>query len=225
MPLHASEYRRRTPQPAIGITNMSNDQKHSSFGDPSGYYDHHALLSLERPIVVSGIVPSESRQLAYRLASLYGVRFTDLKRTIEHHEGTSWAELEERHSALELRRHERQRLLGLLRDEPFGVVSVHDLALSMRENARLIKKTTLFVGLDYEVADSFRRFRDLYPGEAPSWVAEASTPGLIESLHRQWSRRFRVADIVVSMDGLDWEGATTVLAKRLASERGFPDVV
>ena len=200
---------------------MSNEQNQ----DVSGYYDHHALVSLERPIVISGIVPSESRQLAYRLASLYGVRFSDLKRSVEHHEGRSWAELEEDSSALDLRRKERVLLQSLLRDAPYGVVSVHDLALSMRENSRLIKKTTLFVGLDYEVADSFRRFRDHYPAEAPTWVAQASTPGLIESLHRQWSRRFRAAHIVLSMDGLDWEGATAVLARRLTREHGFPEVV
>lgn len=182
------------------------------------YYDPAATVSLDRPLVLCGVLTPESRHVGYRLAALHGLRYTDLERSIEHRFGASTAELALVHQPHETRRIESEMLQAAVAESPYGVVVVSIEALSMRSNLRLLESGAFLIALDYRLDDCYRRFHRLYPESMPTWFAEAPGPGSLESLYRQWTRRLLRARLRLPMTGLSWEAATKALVGRLEKE-------
>ena len=177
----------------------------------SAYYDPFPIVSLERPLVVAGMIHTESRQLAHRLASLHGLRFTDFDAALEHVAGQSLSQLREDTSDASVRRLERQVAEGLCRDEPYGVIALPERLLSMRSTKRLVEKRTTFVSLDYDLRDCYRRLTTAYRSDAPLWMLEADGPGKLGALYRQWTRRFSQSGVAVAMAGKTWRHASDEL--------------
>ena len=188
----------------------------------SGYYDHFPTVSLQKPIVVSGMIPSESRQLAHRVACLHGLRFTDFNAAVEHSAGRSLAELRDVFSAQALGRTEARVLKELLCDEPFGIVALPDRVLSMRSVKKRVEKTSTFVVLNYSARDCYHRSRQSYRAEAPMWILDAPGPEALESLYRQWTRRFQKARISLPMEGATWVEASKSLVRQLEESSWLP---
>lgn len=182
------------------------------------YYDANPTVVLGRPLVVTGMVPFETRKLGYRLAALHGLRYSDLDRSIEHRFGASASELAEKSQEHEIRRIESQMLSRALVEAPYGVLSLADQALSMRANRKQLQQRAYLVVLEYTAEDCFRRFRQMYPESAPGWITEAPSAASLEPLYRQWTRRFRDADLMLPMAGKSWEAATSALVERLGKE-------
>ena len=179
------------------------------------YYDPFPTVSLASPMVISGMIPTELRQLAHRVACLHGLRFTDFDAALEHDAGCSLAQLRDDETDATVRRLERRVAVRLLADEPWGIVALPDRLLSLRSVKRLVEKKSTFVALNYEVRDCYRRFTQAYRSEAPRWVLEAPGPGSLGPLYRQWTRRFAKADIQVPMDGATWRDASENLIREL----------
>lgn len=179
------------------------------------YYDPFPIVSLGSPMAISGMIPTELRQLAHRVASLHGLRFTDFDAALEHEAGRSLAQLRDDEAEASVRRLERRVAARLLADQPWGIVALPDRLLSMRSIKRLVEKKSTFVALDYEVRDCYRRFTQAYRSEAPRWVLEAPGPGSLGPLYRQWTRRFAKAHIQISMDGATWRDASESLIREL----------
>lgn len=179
------------------------------------YYDPSPTVSLPRPLVVSGMIPTEVRQLAHRVACLHGLRFTDFDAALEHEAGRSLAQLRDEAPEASVRRMERVVAARLLADEPWGVVALPDRLLSLRSVKRLVEKKSTFVALDYEVRDCYRRFMQAYRSEAPRWLAEAPGPGSLGPLYRQWTRRFAKAHLHVPMKDVTWRTASDELIREL----------
>jgi shikimate kinase len=186
--------------------------------DSYDYYDPNPTVALDRPLVICGMIPFESRKLGYRLAALHGLRFADLERSIEHRMGASSAELARRELPHQLRRTEGEMLSRALLEAPFGVLVISDSALSKRAGRRLVEERSFFVALEYSAEDCYRRFHELYRDTAPNWIADAKSAGQMASMYRQWTERFGGADLVLPMAGLSWESAASALLTRLSRE-------
>lgn len=135
----------------------------------SGYYDYHALVDLDRHLVLAGYISAESRQIGYQLAALTGLTANDLDRTVEHEAGKSVRELillegEERYRELE-----RRMLQRLLTARPFGVLSLGDGALVDAQNRGLVLEASRFVLLDLDLANCFWRMTTHSKGSRRDW--------------------------------------------------------
>ncbi len=183
--------------------------------DPSSYYDPFPTVTLERPLVVSGMIGTETRQVAHRVASLHGIRFTDFDAALEHSAGASRAALREAQTDAQIHRLERQVAEALFRDEPFGIVSLPDRLLSLRSVKRAVERRASFVALSYDVRDAYRRLTTTYRAEAPLWVLQAPGPEALRAVYRQWNRRFTKADLTLAMERTSWRQAASKLVDLL----------
>lgn len=184
------------------------------------YYSHHATVSLDRPVVVAGMVPFETRRLGYRVAALHGLRYSDVERALEHRFGASVAELNRSTPHHELRRSESETLHKTLSEGPFGVVTMSDQALGMRANRALVQQRSFYVVLHYTAEDCYQRFQKLYPESAPGWISDAPSGSALRSMYDQWIKRFDGANLVIPMKGLSWEGASSLLVDELEKVHG-----
>ncbi len=183
-----------------------------------GYYDHHALVTLERPIAITGSVHPEVRHLGYRLAALYGLPYADLQRAMEHRRGASAASLRSELAPLAYSRLEQDSLRELVRARPRGVITLPDRAIAMRANRRELAAHCFVVALDYSADQAYRKYRDIYPESAPGWILEAPGPVALRSMYDQWNRRLRFAHLRVEMGDGGVQPALQQLVARLQSD-------
>ena len=135
----------------------------------SDYYEYHPLVTLDRHLVLAGYIAAETRLVGYQLASLTGLRVTDVDRKIEHQAGKSiwqliWSEGEERYRQLE-----RDALAAVLAERPFGVVSLGDGALIDPANRQLVLSKGRLVVLDLDLANCYWRLKASPAGKADAW--------------------------------------------------------
>lgn len=124
-----------------------------------GYYDHHPLLQLERPVALYGLLGDETRAIGYRAASLCGLRFADVTRLLEHRTGQSADALELREGAQTLRDEEATSLTDALADRPFGVLTLGPGTLLAEASLEAVRRRTTLVALDLDLPSLFWRVR------------------------------------------------------------------
>lgn len=183
-----------------------------------GYYDHHPLVQLEKPVALAGYLTQETRVVGYRLAALLGLPSIDLDRRIEHQSGRSvwrllWDESEARYRQLE-----RQELRRAVRERPCGILSLGDGALMDEENRDLLLAHSHLVAIDLDLANTYWRFKaheqadsafwhPLYPGPLdrieqvrPFWQARA--PHLKKAQHHVDLQGRDKGDVVTELEDL-----------------------
>lgn len=123
------------------------------------YYEPHALLTLERHLVLAGPLAFDTRRIGHRLASQLGLSFIDLDRRIEHRAGMSLWQLARQEGTAAVRRREVLELRRGMDDRPYGVVVLGDGALIDDDSrARVLREGRLIV-LDYELANAYWRLK------------------------------------------------------------------
>ena len=183
-----------------------------------GYYDHHPLVNLDKPLALAGYLADESRLVGYQLASLTGLPVIDLDRKIEHHAGKSiwdliWNDGESRYRQLE-----QQYLESVLRERPCGVLSLGDGTLIDDDNRRRVLAEAHLVVLDLDLPNCYWRLKSgprgdrefwhpLVPGpvERPEQLRPfhaAREPGFAEAPHRIELRGKRRSDVVDQLQAL-----------------------
>lgn len=131
----------------------------------SHYYDYHPLVSLDRPLVLSGFLGAECRRIGYQLAALTGLTVTDLDRAIEHEAGQSVWKLILMEGENRYRELERENLQRQLRARPAGILTLGDGTLIDPENRRRVLAGSRWVLMDLDLANCFWRL-----------TAESETP-------------------------------------------------
>ncbi len=167
------------------------------------YYDPHALVTLDRHVVIAGYIGAETRQIGFQLAALTGLGVTDLDRKIEHHAGRSIQELIWTEGEWRYRQLERKHLTRLLAARPCSILSLGDGALIDRKNLRQVLEHALLVVLDLDLPNCFWRLKahhgsqkgdqqidwhPLYPGPVERFEQirpfyEQRQPGFAEGHH------------------------------------------
>ncbi len=134
-----------------------------------GYYDHHALLVLERHLVLAGPVTDDTRRIGHSLASILGLSFIDLDRRIEHDAGASIWDLARNEGTASLRRRETLALREATRDRPYGVLVLGDGALIARQNQIHVTHDARLIVLDYRPENVYWRLRTLADERNGRW--------------------------------------------------------
>jgi shikimate kinase len=124
-----------------------------------GYYDHHPLLDLDRPVTVYGLLTDETRAVGYRASSLCGLRFADVTRLLEHRTGQSAEALEVREGAPALRAEEWVSLRDALADRPHGIITLGQAVLLDEPSLELVRSRTTLVALELDLPSLFWRVR------------------------------------------------------------------
>lgn len=124
-----------------------------------GYYDYGPTVALERPVTLVSYVRDETRSIGYRVASLLGLPYYDIDRTIEHETGTSvwnliWRDGEERYRELERRHVEKA-----LSEKPRGLIALGDGALVDPETRRRVLAEADLVLLDLDLPNLYWRLK------------------------------------------------------------------
>ncbi|HVS12583.1 MAG TPA: shikimate kinase [Thermoanaerobaculia bacterium] len=163
-----------------------------------GYYDHHPLLQLDRPVALYGLLSDETRAVGYRASSLCGLRFADTTRLLEHRKGQSADALEVREGAPALRAEEATSLREALADRPFGVITLGQATLLDAASLELVRARTTLVALDLDLPSLFWRVRarqeQAARGEGAPLPAELAEVTRIEELRAYHEPRSRALD-------------------------------
>lgn len=154
----------------------------------AAYYDPHALVALERHVLVYGLITEETRFVSQRAAALCGLPAIDLHRLIEHRAGRGLAELAVERGVEWLADEESRALREALRDRPYGLVSLSDGALRRDADLALARASATLVALELDLASLFWRLRSSY-GEGMRWHPVEPALGTIDDLRRYFSSR------------------------------------
>lgn len=129
--------------------------------DMDGYYDHNALVTLDRHLALAGLVTEDTRRVGHQASSLTGLPFIDLERLMEHLGGMSSREMVAFRGLEYYRELEEQALARALADRPYGILVLGDgTLLDNRSRRRVLKETTL-VALERDLPQCFQRFQAL----------------------------------------------------------------
>jgi shikimate kinase len=163
-----------------------------------GYYDHHPLVVLDRPVAVYGLLSDETRTIGYRAACLCGLRFADVTRLLEHRAGRSAESIAVEEGVAALRIEESTALRGALADRPFGVLSLGEAALLDDGSFEAVRTRTNLVALDLDLPSLFWRVRARQEsserGESAPLPAELEAVTRIEDLRPFHEARSRALD-------------------------------
>jgi shikimate kinase len=189
-----------------------------------GYYDYHPLVTLERPIVVTGWLTSDSRAAAYRISAMTGLRFTDVDRLVEHRTGGPIEELVRLEGETRYRQLESECLERELRDTPAGIVSLGDGALMQARNLDQVRSRATIVLLNLDLANLYWRIRSRVNAdpEVPWHPLHPTLPASLDDLRPYYDRRkagFEIASYRIEVRGLSPEGAARSVLKRLPELR------
>ena len=184
-----------------------------------GYYDHHSLLDLDRPVAVYGLLTDETRAVGYRAASLCGLRFADVTRLLEHRTGQSAESLEVREGAPALRGEEAISLRNALADRPHGVLTLGQAVLLEEPSLELVRTRTTLVVLDLDLPSLFWRVRSRQEQAArgegaplPDELAEITRIEDLRAYHEARSRALEAAQRRIPARGRSVEQLARSLA-------------
>ncbi|MEM6457688.1 MAG: shikimate kinase [Acidobacteriota bacterium] len=122
-----------------------------------GYYDYGPLVSLERSIVLAGLITDDTRMVGYRVAALLGLPYTDLDRSIEHHAGTSVERLITEQGVDRYRTFERELLARHLVATPPGILTLGDGTLLEADSRQRVASSGRLIVLEHDLANFYWR--------------------------------------------------------------------
>jgi shikimate kinase len=123
------------------------------------YYEHHALVALERHVALYGLITQETRAVAHRAAVRSGLNLLDVRRLAEHYSGLRIDEIVLEDGEEQLQRTEHEALLRALADRPYGLVAVPDSAALLPGAVERLRTNTTLVILDLDLPNLFWRLR------------------------------------------------------------------
>lgn len=94
-----------------------------------GYYDHHALVTIDKPVSLIGFSGAGVHRATYFLSSMTGLPFTDVDRQVEHLAGRSVAQIVIEEGEAAWRKLEQQVVLKSLRETPPRILCLGEGAL------------------------------------------------------------------------------------------------
>ena len=97
-----------------------------------GYYSHHPIIRLVRPLVLTGTFHSDTRKVAHFLAGQTGLTLLDVDDVVAHQLGMSLVGLRHRDGEYAYLKHERAALMRLLGQTPAGIIRVGRNTLASR---------------------------------------------------------------------------------------------
>jgi shikimate kinase len=165
------------------------------------YYSHHPRRVLDRPLALVGFMGAGVSRTAHALASQQGLPFQELDRVVEHTAGMSRTRIVVEQGEPTLRAIEREQLVRLLADRPFGVLALGDGALLDDASRQRVREQAQLVHVQRPlevVLDAIRRELQASPGCYPEFVFAA--PDSVEDLkplHDERLPGYREADVAV----------------------------
>ena len=185
-----------------------------------GYYDMYPGIYLERPLVLTGFLGSQTAQTAQALCALTGLPLVDLDRDIESRAGQSVSHFFLREGECAFRNVEHALLLQGLERTPPPVIALGDGALLSEDSRRLVTQRADLIWLTAPLSELASRVRaqlEKRPGSVPAFMQKGS---VVTALGLQPLYEARVEGYSAAAESLDIRGKTpTQVAQRLIALR------
>ncbi len=187
-----------------------------------GYYDMYPGIYLERPLVLTGFLGSQTAQTAQALCALTGLPLVDLDRDIESRAGQSISHFFLREGECAFRNVEHALLGQALDRKPPPVIALGDGALLSADSRRLVTQRADLVWLTAPLSELAARVRsqlEKRPGSVPAFMQKGS---VVTALGLQPLYEERVEGYAAATESLDIRGKTpTQVAQQLIAHRGL----
>ena len=187
-----------------------------------GYYDMFPGIYLERPLVLTGFLGSQTAQTAQAVCALTGLPLVDLDRDIESRAGRSISHFLLREGECAFRNVEHALLVQALDRTPPPVIALGDGALLSAENRSLVLDRADLVWLTAPLSELASRVRvqlEKRPGSVPAFMQKGS---VVTALGLQPLYEDRVEGYATAAESVDIRGKTpTQVAQHLIALRGL----
>lgn len=184
-----------------------------------GYYDHHALVTIDKPVSLIGFSGAGVHRATYFLSSMTGLPFTDIDRQIEHFAGRSLAQIQIEEGEAAWRELERQVVLRSLRERPPRILCLGEGALL---DAKVRKEVMLRSRLVYVRRPREVLLRNIQkglgesPGRYPLFIQDMPTDTVaLEPLLAEREAHYERAHVHVDVADIGAIDVAKLVAERL----------
>lgn len=185
-----------------------------------GYYDMFPGAVLERPLVLTGFLGTQTAQTAQAICALTGLPLVDLDRDIESRSGRSLSHLILREGECAFRNVEHALLLQALDRTPPAVIALGDGALLAPDNRKHVLRKADLICLTAPLSELAGRIRDQLakrPGSVPVFMQKGS---VVTALGLQPLYDERAPGYAAAAQTLDISGQTpTQVARAIIKQR------
>ncbi len=191
-----------------------------------GYYDYHATVILERPVLLIGFAGAAYRQVGRDTSSLTGLPFVDVDQWVEHEAGLSLRALVAERGKKALAVAQRRLTARALKAQPPGIIVLGDGAVAQHDNFAQALQRGFVVYFRQSLSNAYwalrQQVRERGPLPQPHLPEPLDTIAQLRPLFAAREPIYEQAHLCIDMEESGIEGAVRTLMQALPAQPDAP---